>query len=169
MTLVVKPTEMLRQEHQKVLSKLDALESIIGQLGKKEADSGQLKEAAAFFKTDFWIHFTKEEEALFPHLDEFIQRDGGPVGMMLLEHEDLRNTNTELQQAVTEYLGGSDNRDCEEAIRKHGSHFIGVLREHIDKEDNIVFMMAEMHLDETVMGEISQLFESIEKTASSGQ
>ncbi len=169
MTLVVKPTEMLRQEHQKVLTKLDALESIIGQLGKQEADSGQLKEAAAFFETDFGVHFTKEEEALFPHLDEFIPRDGGPVGMMLLEHEDLRNTNTELQQAVSEHLGGTDNRDSEATIRKHGSHFIGVLREHIDKEDNIVFMMAEMHLDETVMGEIGQLFESIEQAASSGQ
>ncbi len=166
MTIGVKPTEMLRQEHQHVLAKLNDLESIIGQLGKKETDSGQLRRAVAFFETDFWVHFTKEEEALFPRFDEFIPRDGGPVGMMLIEHDDLRKTNAEFQQAVAEHLGGSDSAA---AITKHGSHFIGVLREHIDKEDNILFMMAEEHLDAAQMEEIRQLFESIEKTAASGQ
>ena len=72
MTGQKKPTEILKEEHEQVLQKLGALEEVISHLDKKETVSAKLEELASFFKTDFWVHFTKEEEALFPEIERFI-------------------------------------------------------------------------------------------------
>jgi hemerythrin-like domain-containing protein len=82
--------------------------------------------------------------------------------MMFIEHEDLRNTNTEFQGVVDEYLGDADSAEIQRMIQEYGSHFIGVLRQHIDKEDNILFMMADMHLDQTQIDKVVTLFHKIE-------
>ena len=163
MTNGKKPTEILREEHENVLQKLDALEKVISHLDKKEEISAKLKELASFFNTDFWVHFTKEEEALFPEIEKFIPRESGPTGVMLIEHEDLRNTNTELQPAIDEYLSNSGDLNAKGMIQGHGTHFIGVLRDHIDKENNILFMMADMHLDQAQIDKVVRLFQEIEK------
>lgn len=168
MTSGKKPTEILREEHQNVLQKLDALEEVISHLDKKETISAKLKELASFFKTDFWVHFTKEEEALFPEIERFIPRDSGPTGMMLIEHEDLRNTNTELQRTIEVYFRDDDNLEAKGMIQGYGTHFIGVLRDHIDKENNILFMMADMHLDEAQIDKVIKLFHEIEKSEEKG-
>ncbi|MBI2328991.1 MAG: hemerythrin domain-containing protein [Chloroflexi bacterium] len=158
-----KPTEMLTEEHKNVLQKLAALKGVISRLDKKEEISATLKELASFFKTDFWVHFSKEEEALFPEIEKFIPREGGPVGMMLVEHEDLRNTNAQLQPAIADYLRDSGNPEAKEIIRRRGSHFIELLTSHISKEDNILFMMADMHLDQTQIDKVLKRFQEIEK------
>ena len=149
MTSNKKPTELLSEEHKHVLGKLDTMEKVIGNLAQKDQVFAELKELSSFFDTEFWVHFTKEEEALFPEIERFIPREGGPTGMMWIEHEDLRNTNTMMQQAINTYLSDSATIETEGMIQRHGAHFIGTLREHIDKENNILFMMADMHLDET--------------------
>ncbi len=163
MTGQKKPTEILKEEHENVLQKLDSLEEVISHLDKKETISDKLKELASFFKTDFWIHFAKEEEALFPEIEKFIPRDGGPTGMMLIEHEDLRNTNTEIQQAIGVYLRNSDDLETKGMIQRYGTHFISLLRDHIDKENNILFMMADMHLDQRQMDKVIKLFDELER------
>jgi iron-sulfur cluster repair protein YtfE (RIC family) len=75
-----KPTEILKEDHQNVLQKLDASEDTIAQLDKKEGISAKLEELASFIKTDFWVQFIKEEEVPFPEIEEFIPRDGSPAG-----------------------------------------------------------------------------------------
>ncbi len=158
-----KPTEILREEHENVLKKLDALEKVISNLDKKTEISAELKELASFFKTDFWVHFAKEEEALFPEIENFMPRESGPTGVMLIEHEDLRATNKQIQKAVDEYLRELNNLKAREMIREHGSHFIGLLREHINKENTILFGMADMHLNGTQLDKIIKLFGDIEE------
>jgi hemerythrin-like domain-containing protein len=158
-----KSTEILKEEHESVLQKLDELEEAVSHLDKKGEISAKLKALASFFDTDFWIHFTKEEEALFPEIEKFIPREGGPTGMMLSEHEDIRNTNTKVQQAINEYFRGSDNSKAEKMIQTYGTHFIGVLRDHIHKENDVLFIIADMHLDEAQTNRVIKLFREIEK------
>lgn len=158
-----RPTEQLKDEHKAVLQKLTALERIFSRLDKKDEVSAELKELTAFFKTDFWFHFTKEEEALFPEMETFMPRDAGPIGVMLMEHEDLRKTNDEIQKATGEYLGGATGEDVRSRLRQHGTHFINVLRDHINKEDNILFMMADVHLNPQQVENVARRFQEIEK------
>lgn len=157
-----KPTELLKDEHKAVLQKLTALEKVLGSLDKKEAISAELGELTSFFKTDFWVHFTKEEEALFPEIETFMPRNAGPLGIMLMEHEDLRKTNAEIQRAAGEYLGGVTGEATKRVLRERGTHFVGLLRGHISKEDNILFGIADMHLDRRQMDKVAKLFHEID-------
>ena len=161
-----KPTEVLKEEHQSVLQKLDALEDVINRLDERDEISSELKELAFFFGTEFWVHFSKEEEALFPEIEKFMPRESGPLGIMLMEHETLRNTNTKLQRAVNDYFSNSESAEPKGKIAEFGAHFIGTLRDHIDKEDNILFMMADMHLDQTQIDKVIKLFHEIESKGS---
>lgn len=92
--MTVKPTDILKEEHKSALQKLDALEDLIGNLNQKERISVELKELTSFFDTDFWMHFDKEEKALFPEFDNFMPRGSGPLAVMIEEHEVLRKTHT---------------------------------------------------------------------------
>ncbi|OGO22780.1 MAG: hypothetical protein A2Z28_01080 [Chloroflexi bacterium RBG_16_51_9] len=157
-----KPTEMLKDEHQAVLKKLTALEGIIGQLDKR-GDLAELKELAAFFETEFWGHFDKEEKALFPEFDSFMPHGAGPIAVMLQEHVVLRDTNDVMQEAIKRYLGGAGDAETKRIIKQNGSHFIDFLRQHINKEDGILFMMADMHLDQRQMEKVARLFQEMDK------
>ncbi len=158
-----KPTELLADEHKAVLQKLTTMERVLGNLDKKEQITAELTELTSFFKTDFWVHFTKEEEALFPEMETFISRNEGPIGVMLEEHEDLRKTNETIQQVASDYLAGTASEEAKRTLREQGTHFIGVLRGHIDKEDNVLFSMAEAHLNPGQMDKIAGLFHKIDE------
>lgn len=158
------PAELLREEHQSVLEKLDAMEGVINNLEQKEKISARLKELTSFFDIEFWVHFEKEEKALFPEFDSFMPPGSGPVAVMLAEHDVLRKTNAELQQAVAKYLDHADNAETKRTINQSGMHFIGFLRGHIFKEDNILFRMADMHFDQKRNEKVVKLFAGIEKS-----
>ena len=164
MASMKKPTEILKEEHQSVLEKLDALEDVIRNLEQKEKISVKLKELASFFKTDFWVHFDKEERALFPEFDSFMPRGSGPLAVMIDEHEVVRKTNAVMQNAIALYLNNDNSVETRQTISQNGMHFIDFLRSHISKEDSILFSMAEMHLGQLQNEKVVRLFYEIEKT-----
>ncbi|MBI2852802.1 MAG: hemerythrin domain-containing protein [Chloroflexi bacterium] len=163
MATMAKPTDLLKEEHKAVLQRLADLEQIINDLDQKEKVSAKLKELGSFFDTEFWVHFDKEEKALFPEFDNFMPRGAGPIAVMLEEHVVLRKTNADFQQAVAKYLGNADTAETRRAIYQSGSHFIGTLRDHIFKEDNILFRMAEIHLNAGQMEKVTLLFADIDR------
>lgn len=163
MTVTKTPTDILKEEHQAVLGKLAALEEIFNNLDYREKVAGRLTELAAFFDKTFWLHFDKEEKALFPEFDNFMPRGAGPLAVMLDEHETLRNTNEVMQGAITKYLQQDDTPEVKKAIRQNGTHFIEFLRGHISKEDGLLFRMAEMHLKPEQNERVVKLFLEMEK------
>ena len=160
-----KPTDLLRDEHASVLKKLSDLERIVTSPDKNAATLSELKALAAFFQTDFWVHFDKEEQALFPEMGKFVPIDRGPVGAMLREHEELRNSNERLQSAVADYLSDMDNAGHQAQLKELGTHFIWMLRDHINKEDNMLFIMAEQWLDASQKIRVGKLFQEMETSS----
>jgi hemerythrin-like domain-containing protein len=96
-----KPTQILSDEHRVIERVLTALEGLI-----KRPVGGSLddwKKAVDFFRTfaDQCHHF-KEEKVLFPAMEEHgIPSDGGPIGMMLTEHEEGRSYVRGMAAAIT--------------------------------------------------------------------
>jgi len=160
--VVQRSTKPLSDDHQMVLKKLDDFEEVINNLGKPTI-MPTLKELGTFFKGEIWIHFAKEEDALFPEMAKFMPIEGGPIGVMLLEHEELREANDEFQKGLEVYIKNPDNVKAADLIRRNGMNIIQILRPHIDKEDNILFMMAEMHLDDAQTKNILKTYEEIEE------
>ncbi len=94
-------------------------------------------------------HHGKEEDILFPLLEQRgILCDGGPIGVLLDEHELCRECVRRMRRAA--HASPMDVAAFESAARE----FIPLLREHIFKENNILFPMAEQcmnHADATEM------------------
>ena len=79
------PTDILRKEHEKVLKIIDVLEKNL-----EEGNANQAKKSIALLEKEFNKHsLNKEEKVLFLEIEKFIPRDGGPTGMMVIEHKDL--------------------------------------------------------------------------------
>src|SRR3990167_1107598 len=106
------PTEILKKEHEKVLSILDRLEIDI-----KNKDTALMKKEIVILEREFNKHsLNKEEKALFPEIEKFMPREGGPTGMMIIEHKDLVNSIKNCKDAVKT---GNIGR-----LNENGSHII---------------------------------------------
>lgn len=122
--------EELTADHEKILAKVDELEKEIS-----PADRGKIKEFLHFAETFVEPHLQKEEKVLFPALEKKgIPKEGGPIGMMLFEHETKRGYVKKLQKALA--------KDEEEEIKEYAQAIVSLLRDHIFKEDNILYPCA---------------------------
>jgi hemerythrin-like domain-containing protein len=159
------PTDILKEEHQAVLTKLTILEEAIHNLDSRAKVSPSLEELTSFFSTAFWVHFDKEEHALFPEFDGVMPRGMGPLAAMIEEHEVIRKTQGILHQAISTNLDGNDDVETGGSITSNGDHFIGFLRDHIRKEDSLLVQMAETYLSPSQNDKVVKLFSEIENSA----
>ncbi len=163
--------EELKKEHQEVLSQLDTLEVAIVELAKEQAgiDSEALRVSEAviqFLDKDLDIHFRKEEEVLFPALSGYVGREGGPIGVMLMEHEDLRRSLHAFRNALGIFRAEPQPASRENVL-KGGYGLISLLRLHIKKEDNCLFLMAGSYLNRTRLREMGAEMQAMVKESSS--
>mgnify|MGYP001564131522 CR=1 FL=1 len=141
------PIDILRKEHDLVLKILDGLEKNL-----ETKDTNQAKKSIILLEKEFNKHsLNKEEKVLFLEIEKFMPREGGPTGMMIIEHKDLTDSIENFKRA-----------DNFKNLNEIGNYIIHLLREHIDKENNMLFMMADMHLDNNQREIILKKFKEIE-------
>jgi len=90
-----------------------------------------------------------------------IQQEGGPIGVMLYEHEQGRSFVQGLKIGVEGYRVGKVDAIAE--IIKNAQNYGRLLVAHIDKENNVLYVMAERVLSADKMAEISKSFTRIEE------
>jgi hemerythrin-like domain-containing protein len=156
-------TDLLRKEHDAILKMLDATQAVGQKLihGEKVAPD-TLNGILEFFRLFAdCCHHGKEEDLLFPLLEKKgIPRSGGPIGVMLSEHDRGRKLVHEMDLASTEYpdsSGVSARRWAQAA-----SEYAHLLREHINKENTVLFPMAESLLTREEQEHLAREFERIE-------
>lgn len=156
-------TEILRKEHDAILKMLDATDQTSMQLlGGVSVQLSTLKGLLEFFQLFAdRCHHGKEEDLLFPLLEQRgIPRDGGPIGVMLLEHDHGRELIRKMQAAASEY-----EKEPQAAGRRWADaagEYSQLLREHIMKENNILFRMAEQILTPDEQTSLAADFEKTE-------
>lgn len=137
---------MLRQAHETATERLKTLEAA-GELlaaGRDDEALPALREQLAFFNGELQEHFLHEEEALFPELGRVIG-DMGPVGAMREEHRTLWLVVDDLSDAVERMERGDR---CRLETGRIMAHILWLLRGHIEREDKMLFPLAESYLDE---------------------
>lgn len=158
-------TQCLRDEHQLILRVLDCFEIALADASEAGAASASVFDPfVAFFKgfADR-CHHCKEEDRLFPTLERNgIPRDGGPIGMMLQEHEMGRSH----IRAIAEALPAStnDDTDATQSVINHGYAFLGLLRNHIAKEDHVLFNMADQVVQGSDQAQLLDDYRAAEET-----
>ena len=90
-----------------------------------------------------------------------IPNEGGPIGVMLGEHEVGRAFVRGLAQGIEELEKGQPQA-CDH-IATNARGYVALLRQHIDKEDNILYMMADMHLTPAEQKRLLVEFERVEE------
>ncbi len=154
--------EILKDEHRMIISVMDILEKIclVMEDGKK-VDPADLEQIVEFLKVFAdHSHHAKEEDLLFPAMEKAgVPREGGPIGVMLAEHDEGRGYIQEISAGIEKYkINGSGA----EEIIENAQNYINLLRQHIDKEDNILYMIAERSLSSDAQKKLSIDFEQVE-------
>lgn len=126
------PIDTLMAEHRIIEKVLEALE-----LAAERDLPVSFYERALDFLAAFAdrCHHAKEEDALFPLLERNgIPREMGPIGVMCAEHVLGRTHVGHMREQLR--LGRRD------ALRKESLEYVALLRQHIRKEDEVLFEMA---------------------------
>jgi hemerythrin-like domain-containing protein len=150
-----KPTQILSDEHRVIERVLDAVEKLAkGPVGALEP----WKKALDFIRhfADQCHHF-KEEKVLFPAMEAHgIPSEGGPIGMMLTEHEEGRSHVRAMLAAIS--LIEAKNEAAKESLLGSARAYCRLLREHIQKEDEVLFRMADEVISADEQKKVSAAF-----------
>jgi len=136
-----KATALLSDEHRVIERVLGVLERLTVKPATEFLEPW--KKALDFIRhfADQCHHF-KEEKVLFPALEEHgIPNEGGPIGMMLMEHEEGRSYVRAMFAAIS--LIEAKNEAAKESLLTSAQAYCHLLREHIQKEEEILFRMAD--------------------------
>jgi hemerythrin-like domain-containing protein len=160
----MKPTQELKAEHQAILLMIRILEKIGERLEADEkVDVAHAERAVDFIKVFAdKCHHGKEEDLLFPAMEKAgIPRTGGPLGVMLREHVEGRGH----VKAMSEAMPGLRIGDKAAARRfaEHARGYAALLSQHIFKEDNILYPMADARLSSSQQDELAACFADVEE------
>lgn len=138
------PTRILRDEHDVILQGLELLEACTERLENGETVSPDTLDCFIEFFKLFAdkTHHGKEEALLFPAMvEKGFSYESGPLHCMLSEHEQNRALTRRMVQASTELRDG--DKSAGQRFAEAASEYIYVLRQHIQKENMVLFNMAE--------------------------
>jgi len=153
-----KPTSVLKEEHEDIRKMLKILGKVCDNLknGKevRKENLNSIVEFIRFFADK--CHHGKEENKLFPVMEEYgVPRDGGPIGVMLYEHE--------IGRGYVKNMASALEKEDWKSFVENATNYILLLDPHIDKENNILYMIADMHIPEEKQKELLEDFEKFEK------
>ena len=155
-------TASLRKDHDLIEKVIKAMESTIQLLN----DGKQIPESILLPVIDFSKNFTdvchhsKEEKSLFPALEQAgMPTNMGPIAMMLIDHQRSRELGKEMENSTKTYLSSGDSTKLVTDLQQYVEH----ITEHLWKENNRLFMMAEARL-QYVSKKINQELNDIEES-----
>ena len=159
----MKATEILSSEHRVIERVIQALETAARRL-----EAGQTIRPAFFVDSADFIkgfadgcHHRKEEGVLFRAMvDNGLPLQNSPVAVMLSEHEQGRAYTRGMRQAAERLQAGDAGAKTDVVGNALG--YAALLRQHIYKEDNILFPMANRVIPVDQHDNVAEGFEHVE-------
>ena len=162
---MTKAIEILMGEHRLIEQVLGSLETcVVGIEQGLPPERATLADYAAFFRgfADA-CHHGKEEDILFQRmLERGMPRQTGPLAVMFHEHV-LGRARVAALRGLGEAQGPFAPVEVQLAV-ENASAFVELLRAHIQKEDGILYPMAERLLTGPELDALETAFEGFEKT-----
>jgi len=138
-------TISLRRDHELIEKVIKSMESTIQLLN----NNTQIPESILLPVIDFTkiftdvCHHSKEEKSLFPALEKAgLPSNMGPIAMMLMDHQRSREIGTQMEESAKDYLSSGNSTKLISDMKLYVEH----ITEHLWKENNKLFMMAEARL-----------------------
>jgi hemerythrin-like domain-containing protein len=158
------PTEILKHEHQVILMVLGAAEREASSIAAGHAvDVDRVAAMVDFIRTFAdKCHHAKEEDLLFVKMiEKGFPREMGPIGVMLHEHELGRSYVRAVDEALA--AAGRGEEAARTRVRDGLLGYAQLLRAHIEKEDSILYPMADRAFSEQDQDELLTAFERVER------
>ena len=158
------PTETLKHEHEIVLLVLTGAEREARSIQTgSQAHVEEVEQMVDFFRTFVdRCHHAKEERHLFPAMNaKGMPLEAGPLAVMLHEHELGRAAVRAIAGALDRVKSGNAGAGSELAEALLG--YVELLRNHISKEDNVLFPLADRMLPIQEQGDLAVLFDKVEE------
>lgn len=150
----------LKHEHDAILFALKVLEEFCVRIEKgADIPAGDISSMTGFLKLFAdRCHHGKEELFYFPAMEEAgVQKQNGPIGMLLEEHEKGRLFLKSMDSSVS---GRSVNN---EIFVKSAKGYIELMRSHIEKENNVVFAVGDEKISPAKHSKLLEEFERFEE------
>ena len=159
-------TKILKEEHVNILKVVAGLEEEISELEEgKRIDDEFLRKVIDFVRhyADKF-HHAKEEDIFFKEFNRLAEKGEvhcNPVEQMLHEHEIGR-------EAIKKIEEGMEKRNREMVIEGM-REYVGMIREHIFKEDEILYPMADDALSDEAQEKMLKKFKDVENERDVGE
>ncbi|MEM4165596.1 MAG: hemerythrin domain-containing protein [Nitrososphaerales archaeon] len=158
------PITILMEEHRVIERAIRLLEEVAARL-----DAGKQVEPTILINLLDFIrnladrcHHGKEEKILFQTFSEHgIPVEGGPIGVMLFEHEEGRKAVKAMAEAALKIKEG-DWRQTH-LFSSNAKGYSQLLTQHIYKEDNILYPMGGRLLSKEEKEDLVRRFEKVER------
>lgn len=156
-------TQVMVEEHRLILRMIALVEK-----NSAAMESGRFRDWQFFLDAVDFIrnyadrfHHAKEEDVLFKALvANGMPAENSPVAAMLMAHDQGRDHVRAIEAAAQQALAGEPGQIP--VIAEHARGYAALLRDHIDKEDNILYPLAERILPEAVRPAMTQAYAQAE-------
>ncbi|MBM3267998.1 MAG: DUF438 domain-containing protein [Candidatus Sericytochromatia bacterium] len=131
--------EYLMDDHAMTERVIDGLEKVLG--GETPPARELVADAAEYFSSYAdECHNRKEEEHLFPRMESHgVPRYGGPLAVMLAEHDRAKDLLADLRAAAARYAADGEGLSEFKAVFRD---YAALLKDHYWKENDILYPLA---------------------------
>jgi len=151
-------SKILSQEHENILKIILFLEKECGRINKENKIDIELDDRIIEFIRNYAdkFHHAKEESILFEEMEKNSSELAcNPIKQMLYEHDEGRKAVKGMEEAILE--------NNPSKFISNSLIYIELLRNHIFKEDNILYPMAEESLDKKTKEKIIKRFAEVQR------
>jgi len=161
--------QLLVNEHEQILRMIEVSKVILSNNGSADFDITDLEHVIDFIQNfaDKYHHM-KEEDELFHEMGKHgMPVNSGPIGVMLHEHDLGRSYVKKTIEAIAHYKAGDLN--ALNVIRENLLAYGDLLTNHIYKENNILYPLAENVLPIDTLNTMSESFEHKNNTTANNE
>lgn len=160
----MKAIEILVDEHDYILKMIEISEKILQTNDYETVDLNHVESIVDFIKNfaDKYHHL-KEEDILFIEMEKHgMPRNGGPIAVMLHDHNEGRDYIKQVELGIELFKQGDIGAFIQ--IQENLLNYCQLLTQHIAKENNVLYPMAERMLAHNVGQNMTEQFENINQS-----
>jgi hemerythrin-like domain-containing protein len=152
----IDPIAQFMQEHDDALRELASLTRSTRSLARDgfSAEAFEsVRHAMAFLDLEVRIHNAREEEALFPVLERYVE---GPTAAMREDHRMLRREFLQLKRAAGRLESGKRTLRAARELERTAQNVVQIFVNHIHKENHILFPLVRKFLTKDALREVAR-------------
>jgi hemerythrin-like domain-containing protein len=152
----IDPIAQFMKEHDEALTELASLTRSTHSLAREGFSSGAyqtVRHALAFLDLEVRIHNRREEEALFPVLERYVE---GPTEAMRKDHRILQREFVRLRKAAFHLESHRRSVRAARDLEDTAQNVVQIFVNHIHKENYILFPLVNKFLTKDALREVAR-------------